>query len=186
MPLFRLRAAHAANLLLRLSRLMSRHWKVLSLLVSLLLLELIFHIRGFTIVRPATELDRPFYVGCQEPALNTIPRANATLVMLARNSDVDGAVHSVRSLHKQFNEHFNYPWVFLNNDPWSEDFIARVKEAGAGADMVFETIPASMWGYPSWVDKDRARQRMDEMRREGGIPYVGTESYHHMCRFQSG
>jgi mannosyltransferase len=92
--------------------------------------------------------------------------------MLAQNSDVDGAVHSIRSLQTQFSQHFSYPWVFLNNEPWSEEFLVRVREAGSGADMVFETIPASMWGYPQWIDKDRARERMDDIQRDGGIPYA--------------
>jgi mannosyltransferase len=186
MSFHRFRPAHAANPLYRLSRLVSRHWKILSLVVLLMLLELVFHIRSFTIARPATDLDRPFHVGCQEPLLNTAPRANATLVMLARNSDLDGAVHSVRSVQRQFNGHFNYPWVFLNNEPWSEEFVTAVREAGAGSDAVFETIPASMWGYPAWINKDMARERMDDMQRQGGIPYAGNDNYHHMCRFQSG
>lgn len=186
MTFFRFCLAYAANLLYRFSYFVSRHWKILLLLALLMLLELVVHIRSFTIIRPATNLDLPFHVGCQEPILNTAPRANATLVMLARNTDVDGAVHSVTSVQRQFNERFDYPWVFLNNELWSEEFVRRVKEAGVGADMIFETIPASMWGYPAWIDRDVARDRIDDMQRQGGIPYAGTESYHHMCRFQSG
>lgn len=42
--------------------------------------------------------------------------------MLARNSDVDGAVRSVRELEDRFNRHFNYPWVFLNEEPFTDEF----------------------------------------------------------------
>lgn len=49
--------------------------------------------------------------------------ANATLFMLARNSDVDSAVHSVREMEDRFNHNYGYPWVFLNEEPFSEDFI---------------------------------------------------------------
>ena len=52
----------------------------------------------------------------------TLARANATLLMLARNSDADGAVRSVRELEDRFNHKFNYPWVFLNEEPFSDDF----------------------------------------------------------------
>lgn len=117
--------------------------------------------------------------------MNTAPRANATLMMLARNSDLDGAVASVKSVQKQFNKDFDYPWVFLNDKPWSDEFVKGVMKAGAGAQMTFETIPAHMWGYPEWIDKEKARGKMYEMQR-AGIVYSGTESYHHMCRFQSG
>ena len=40
--------------------------------------------------------------------------ANATLFMLTRNSDVDGAVNSVREVEDRFNRKYGYPWVFLN------------------------------------------------------------------------
>lgn len=49
-------------------------------------------------------------------------RANATFVMLARNSDVDSAGHAVRSVEDRFNGNYNYPWVFLNEQPFSNDF----------------------------------------------------------------
>lgn len=49
-------------------------------------------------------------------------RANATFLMLARNSDVDDAVHAVRSIEDRFNRRHNYPWVFLNEEPFSDDF----------------------------------------------------------------
>lgn len=50
------------------------------------------------------------------------PRANATLLMLARNSDVDDAVRAVRELEDRFNHKHHYPWVFLNEQPFSDDF----------------------------------------------------------------
>ena len=48
--------------------------------------------------------------------------ANATLFMLARNSDVDSAVNSVREVEDRFNRKYGYPWVFLNEEPFSDDF----------------------------------------------------------------
>jgi hypothetical protein len=50
------------------------------------------------------------------------PRANATLLMLARNSDVDDAVRAVRELEDRFNHKYRYPWVFLNEQSFSDDF----------------------------------------------------------------
>ena len=52
--------------------------------------------------------------------------ANATLFMLARNSDVDSAVHSVREMEDRFNHNYGYPWVFLNEEPFSEGMSPRV------------------------------------------------------------
>jgi hypothetical protein len=48
--------------------------------------------------------------------------ANATLFMLARNSDVDSAVNSVREVEDRFNRQYGYPWVFLSEEPFSDDF----------------------------------------------------------------
>jgi alpha 1,2-mannosyltransferase len=42
--------------------------------------------------------------------------------MLARNSDIEGAVNAVREMEDRFNRNFNYPWVFLNDEPFSDEF----------------------------------------------------------------
>jgi alpha 1,2-mannosyltransferase len=57
-----------------------------------------------------------------DPWLTSEPRANATLVMLARNKDVQGALNSVRKLEDRFNRRRRYPWVFLNDEPFNEEF----------------------------------------------------------------
>lgn len=44
------------------------------------------------------------------------------MVMLARNSDLDNAVRSVRRIQDRFNEKFQYPWVFLNEEPFTDEF----------------------------------------------------------------
>jgi hypothetical protein len=49
-------------------------------------------------------------------------RENATFVMLSRNSDINGAVQSVSEMEMRFNHKYGYPWVFLNDEPFSDDF----------------------------------------------------------------
>lgn len=44
------------------------------------------------------------------------------MLMLARNADVDGAVSSVRDVEDRFNRKFGYPWVFMNEEPFSDEF----------------------------------------------------------------
>jgi len=104
--------------------------------------------------------------------------------MLARNKDVEAAVQSITSLEQQFNRFFHYPIVFLNDRPWEQGFVDRLTEVASG-DVKFEVIPDDMWEYPSWIDQDRARKAMKALA-DGGIRYAGIESYHHMCRFNSG
>ena len=106
--------------------------------------------------------------------------------MLARNSEVDDAIASVLSIQEQFNDQFGYGWVFLNDLEWTAEFKTKVSQAiGGRAEAKFEKIPKSMWGYPPSIDQDKAARRMKDMQK-AGIMYAGTESYHHMCRFQSG
>jgi len=46
---------------------------------------------------------------------------NATFFMLTTNSesDIRGAVQSVRQLEDRFNHKHHYPWIFLNDKPFS-------------------------------------------------------------------
>ena len=53
---------------------------------------------------------------------DTVRRANATLLMLARNGDTNSAVNTIKELEDRFNLKYNYPWVFLNEQPFTEDF----------------------------------------------------------------
>lgn len=49
-------------------------------------------------------------------------RANATFVILARNTDIDGTVRSIRSIEDRFNREYQYPYVFLNEVPFTDEF----------------------------------------------------------------
>jgi hypothetical protein len=49
-------------------------------------------------------------------------RQNATLVMLASNTHIEGAVQSVHQMEDRFNRRYKYPWIFLNDEPFSDDF----------------------------------------------------------------
>lgn len=49
-------------------------------------------------------------------------KANATFVMLVRNSDLPGIMSSMKQIEDRFNRKFNYPYVLLNDEPFTEDF----------------------------------------------------------------
>lgn len=49
-------------------------------------------------------------------------RANATLLILARNSDLDGVIQSIEQVELKFNRKFRYPWVLLNEVEFSAEF----------------------------------------------------------------
>ncbi|KAG1782534.1 glycosyltransferase family 15 protein [Suillus placidus] len=111
-------------------------------------------------------------------------RANATLVMLARNNDLNGVISSVEQLEARFNRKFNYPWVFLNDEPFSTDFKRRVSVL-TDANVSFGLIPREDWIQPDWIDEGRAQEGRNNLVRQGVI-YGGNVSYRNMCRFNSG
>lgn len=48
----------------------------------------------------------------------------------------------------------------------------------------FGLIPKEHWSFPQWVSPERAAETREKMR--GKVPYGDSESYRHMCRYQSG
>lgn len=40
----------------------------------------------------------------------------------ARNTDVEGAAKSIKQVEDRFNKKFRYPYVFLNEQPFDENF----------------------------------------------------------------
>jgi alpha 1,2-mannosyltransferase len=49
-------------------------------------------------------------------------RANATIVMLARNEDILGALNAIQNLEAKFNHKYHYPWTLLNDVPFNDEF----------------------------------------------------------------
>ncbi|MCJ1256127.1 alpha-1,2-mannosyltransferase (Kre5) [Lignoscripta atroalba] len=127
--------------------------------------------------------DKVFLPGCQDPPTNG-PRANAAFVVLARDKELDGVIQSLKSIERHFNRWFHYPYVFLNDGDFSDEFKATITNY-TSAPVEFGKIDPAMWGYPDWVNADVAREGI---RKQGdaAIMYGGMESYHHMCRFYSG
>lgn len=60
-----------------------------------------------------------------DPDSNT--RANAAIISLVRNSELDGMLSSMRQFESSFNARYNYPWVFFNEEPFSDEFKARTQ-----------------------------------------------------------
>jgi hypothetical protein len=73
-------------------------------------------------VDPYAVPDAYYAADAVDPWLGAGPRANGVLVMLARNTDVDGAISSVRRLEDRFNRRRRYPWVFLNEVEFDDNF----------------------------------------------------------------
>lgn len=157
----------------------------LSICFIITILEVLVHVRRFSVPRPSEPLDLPFQTQCQDPLkVSAAQRENAVIVMLARNSDIEGAASAILSLEKNFNRWFHYPMIFINDQKWNTAFMTRLKGIASG-DVQFVTVGQSDWGYPAWIDQDSVLDSLP-LQKERGSLHAEMESYHHMCRFQSG
>lgn len=111
-------------------------------------------------------------------------RPKAAFVVLVRNSELNDILPSIKQVEDRFNNKFNYPWVFFNDEEFTEEFKIKIKEA-ISSTAEFGLIPKEHWGYPEFVDQEKAKQERVRMAQDSVI-YGGSESYRHMCRFQSG
>ncbi|GAA5999320.1 hypothetical protein JCM5350_007446 [Sporobolomyces pararoseus] len=117
-------------------------------------------------------------------ALNPYKRANAAFVALVRNNERESMRDSMRSVEMRGNRRWGYPWVFMNDEPFDEEFMDGVKSI-TRSEVHFHVIPKEHWSYPDWVNQTHAAEERQKMVDENVI-YGGSESYRHMCRFNSG
>lgn len=148
-----------------------------------------------------SKIDEPFQIGCVEPEISKVKKkANAALVVLARNKELKGVIKSMSTLERRFNQWFNYPWIFLNDEEFSEKFKATVKKY-TKSEVEFGVIDKKMWDFP--LSKDDPEEGEDteknnkffnyfefyefiERQGDRGIMYGNLDTYHKMCRFYSG
>ncbi|CEG63605.1 hypothetical protein RMATCC62417_00723 [Rhizopus microsporus] len=116
------------------------------------------------------------------PASNTTERQKAAFIVLVRNSELQGMLDSMKDVEDRFNHKFNYPWIFLNEERFTEEFIKSTTKV-ASSKTHYGFVNESMWSYPDWIDQKKAAICREELSY---VPYGTSESYRHMCRFQSG
>ncbi|KAF8827336.1 hypothetical protein HHX47_DHR5000548 [Lentinula edodes] len=97
--------------------------------------------------------------------------ANATLVFLARNSDLSGVLNSMRHLEDKFNKEYGYPWVFLNEEEFDGEFKSAVQKESS-APISFGLIPKEHWYQPDWIDEEKATEGRAQMQA-ANIIYAG-------------
>lgn len=107
-------------------------------------------------------------------------RVKAAFVILARNSDLEGIRQSIRQLEDRFNNKYNYPYVFLNEEPFSDEFKQKTTDL-TKAKTSYGKIEKDMWGYPDFINQTYAAECRQDYRARKVI-YGGSESYRHMCR----
>ncbi|GAV49437.1 hypothetical protein ZYGR_0P00800 [Zygosaccharomyces rouxii] len=123
-------------------------------------------------------------VSSNNGALDRSGLEKATFVTLVRNSDLYGLIPSIKSVEDRFNHKYGYDWVFLNDEPFTEEFI-NVTSALVTGETKYGLIEKKDWDFPPWIDQNRAAGTRDRMGKEG-IIYGNSISYRFMCRYESG
>ncbi|KAK6513998.1 hypothetical protein TWF506_008428 [Arthrobotrys conoides] len=111
-------------------------------------------------------------------------RVNATLLSLVRNEELEGILQAMDDLERTFNSKFNYPWTFINDVPFTKNFMEATK-AKTQAKVYYEVIPKEHWEVPAWINPDLMAASA-AMLEQQGVQYSGMKSYHQMCRWNSG
>ncbi|KAK9465475.1 nucleotide-diphospho-sugar transferase [Lipomyces arxii] len=104
-----------------------------------------------------------------------IGKEKASLVTLVRNRELQSALKSIRILKDRFNNRYRYPWTFLNDEPFTEEFI-NYTSGMASVKVQYGLIDKAQW---KMADSIRAIEQQK-------IIYGGSLSYRHMCRYNSG
>ena len=113
---------------------------------------------------------------------NAVP---ATILSLVMNKDLKELVESIKQLEEKFNSKFNYPYTFLNDQDFSEEFKDTILHLlPKEREVRFGKIDPEDWNIPDTVDKDQYKHGVELLDSEG-VSYATKESYHNMCRFYS-
>jgi alpha 1,2-mannosyltransferase len=107
-------------------------------------------------------------------------RVKAAFVILARNSDLNGIRSSIRQIEDRFNRNFNYPYVFLNDESFTDEFKDKTSSL-TKSQIYYGKLDHESWGYPDHINQTKAAECRKDME-ERRIIYGGSESYRHMCR----
>ncbi|KAG5421541.1 KTR2 [Candida metapsilosis] len=114
--------------------------------------------------------------------LEQIGKENATMIMLVRNGELEGALSSMRSLEDRFNREYKYPWVFMNDEPFDEEFVEKTSLMASGK-TYYELVPAEHWQPPPYINKTRLEENLNTST---SVLYGFSRSYRNMCHFYSG
>lgn len=117
----------------------------------------------------------------KEPELYQLE--NATFVSLVRNSEVIKIRDTVEQIEWTFNDKYHYPYVFLNDKPFSEKFKKLIQKA-TKSKCYFEQVDARDWDKPDFIDPGQEEEGMRYLE-EKGVGYARKASYHNMCRYYS-
>jgi hypothetical protein len=90
----------------------------------------------------------------------------------------------MKQIEDRFNRNYHYPWTFLNDEPFTEEFRNHTTRMASGA-TEYGLIPEEEWSMPEWISEDKFQETIKWMS-EKNVIYGDSRTYRHMCRYNSG
>ncbi|KAG8525605.1 uncharacterized protein KY384_009249 [Bacidia gigantensis] len=131
-----------------------------------------------------TAKERDFWRSVPAWGKHISPKPRAALISLVRNSELEGLMQSMRQLEYHWNRKYNYPWVFFNDEEFSDEFKAATQNL-TNAQCYYEVVPQEHWSLPDWIDEGRFMNSLEYLGAIG-VGKGWMVSYRHMCRWNSG
>ncbi|KAJ2144267.1 alpha-1,2-mannosyltransferase ktr1 [Coemansia sp. RSA 564] len=116
----------------------------------------------------------------------TIPNnglQRAAMVALVRNSELQGIRSTVRQMDDRFNNKYGYPYIFLNDEDFTEEFKEGIRTLTT-APVYFGKLSTEHWGLSPYVTEEKVQEALK--LNQNRYMYGGSYSYRLMCRYQSG
>ncbi|KAJ2830508.1 alpha-1,2-mannosyltransferase ktr1 [Coemansia erecta] len=110
-------------------------------------------------------------------------RLRAGLVALVRNSELQGMRSTVRQLDDRFNNKYGYPYIFLNDEDFTEEFKEGIRSL-TKSPVYFGKLPKEHWELSPYVTEEKVQAALKYNKNR--YLYGGSYSYRQMCRYQSG
>jgi alpha 1,2-mannosyltransferase len=70
------------------------------------------------------------------------------------------------TIKSRFNRKYQYPYVFLNDEEFSDEFKESIKSL-TSAKVTFGDINEEMWSYPEFVDQTVAADQLMDYQARG-------------------
>jgi hypothetical protein len=84
------------------------------------------------------------------------------ILLITKTSEMYHAKKTIRQIEDRFNHKYHYPYVLLNNEPFSREFIEHTS-AMTQSYMEYGVIPSQHWDVPDEIDMDKVKKGMEEM-----------------------
>lgn len=110
----------------------------------------------------------------------------ACFVVLVKNSEIDDMSRSLVSYQEKFNHQYKYPWVFLNDEDFTQEFkerISNILDKDQTRYKFGKIDKKRSWSYPEWINEEEMINNREKMRSSF---YGDGEISRHLSRFFSG